>query len=274
MTSRPYNVARATWLSYTQALSVELMYRFALAQSFITIAITLLGLLAFWLEAGRAAGANALYSRGALVAYFLVVSGHALIQESRLSWNLSAAIRMGKLSASMLRPFPFLFQIMAQAAAYATVRFVLIVPVIAVLAVTVPALGSALGVLNSDLFIKYAAAMALAVVVGWLVKLALGMLAFDLTQTWGPELIFIAFSAVSSGISYPSDLLSGLLRTVVSWTPFYYMIGFPALVLLGRVPADVLTTELAKGAFVAVLMAALVAVMWRRGLKRFEAVGI
>lgn len=274
MSARAYNVARSTWLSYTQALSVELMYRLALFQSFITIGITLLGLLAFWLEAGKAAGAAAIYSRGALVAYFLIGSGHALIQENRLSWNLSAAIRMGKLSASMLRPFPFLCAIMAQAAAYATVRLVLILPVVALIAAAVPAFREVLLSLNTNSFINYAAAIALAVVVGWLVKLALGMLAFDLTQTWGPELIFVAFSAVSSGVSYPPDLLTGMMRSVVSWTPFYYMIGFPTLVLLGRVQGDLLLVELGKGTIVAALMAVLVAVMWRRGLKRFEAVGI
>jgi ABC-2 type transport system permease protein len=174
----------------------------------------------------------------------------------------------------MLRPFPFLFSIMAQAAAYATVRLVLILPVIALLAVCVPALGQVLQGLGSAVILSYAAALALALVVGWLVKLALGMLAFDLTQTWGPELLFVAFSTVSSGVSYPPDLLTGGLRVVVSWTPFYYMIGFPALVLLGRVRGGLMAAELGKGAVVAVLTAVLVVCLWRRGLKRFEAVGI
>jgi ABC-2 type transport system permease protein len=250
------------------------MYRFALVQSLITIAISLLGLLAFWLEAGRAAGPDAAYSRGALVAYFLIVSAHSLIQENRLSWNLSAAIRMGKLSASMLRPFPFLFSIMAQAAAYATVRLVLIVPVLAILGLAVPPLGAVLASINLILFTKYALAFAVAIAIGWLVKLSLGMLAFDLTQTWGPELIFIAFSAVSSGIVYPSDLLTGVFHGIVVWTPFYYMIGFPALVLLGRVQGPELWIQLGHGVILTGVMALIATLMWRRGLKRFEAVGI
>ncbi len=264
----------ATRLYYTQALSVELVYRFALLQSFLTIGITLAGLLAFWLAAGAAAGASSSYTQGSLIAYFLIVSALGLIHDNRLSWNLGSAIRMGKLSSSMLRPYPFLLSQIAFAAAHATLRIVLCTPILILIAVFVPAFGDAISAMPYEALLSFLAAMALSFAIGWLVKIALGTLAFSMTQTWGPELIFMSFYAAASGIAYPPDLLTGMMKAAIGWTPFYYMIGFPTLVLLGRIAGPTLEAELLRGVLVLGVTLALVIVLWRRGLTQFEAVGI
>ena len=75
-------------------------------------------------------------------------------------------------------------------------------------------------------------------------------------------------------MAYPPDLLHGALHSAVTWTPFYYIIGFPALILLGRIPVAAAMEELARGGVVFALSVAVCAVLWRRGLGKFEAVGI
>ena len=45
----------------------------------------------------------------------------------------------------------------------------------------------------------FAAAAALAIAMGWATKLATGMLAFDMTQTWVPELISLALFSIAQG---------------------------------------------------------------------------
>jgi ABC-2 type transport system permease protein len=265
---------KATRLSYTQALAVELIYRFALAQSFLGVAVGFVGVILFWLAAGAASGPAAAYTPGLLVAYFLMVSAHSIIHENRLSWNLSAAIRMGKVSAAILRPYPYLVGIVATAAAHATVRLALITPLVVLAFALVPVLAPVAHAVTMPGLGLYAGAMVLSFAAGWAIRIALGLLAFDMTQTWGPELIFMAIYTIASGVSYPPDLLPPVLVELVSWTPVYYMIGFPALVLLGKISGGAVAAGFAKGVVVVAATLLVVAVMWKRGLKRFEAVGI
>lgn len=268
------SLAAAARLTYTQALSVELLYRFALAQGFLGTAIGFVGLVLFWVAAGRSAGADAQYAPGVLVTYFIMTSAHSILLESKLSWNLSFGIRMGKLSASLLRPFPYLLSQLAQAAATATVRVALLTPVLLILYFAVDGLREAVGALTVDRLTLYAGTLVVALIAGWLIRIAIGLLAFDMTQTWGPELIFLSVYSAASGISYPPDLLSPALLEVASWTPVYYMIGFPALVLLGRLDHTAVIEGMQRGAVVAGITGLIVWLMWRRGMKKFEAIGI
>jgi ABC-2 type transport system permease protein len=271
------NIAAATRLYYSQALSVEIVYRFALLQSFFGACVLLLGLISFWVAAGQGSGPGARYSPRELVAYFVVATAFGILHENRISWNLSAAIRMGKLSASMLRPYPYLGSVVAQAAAHATIRTALLVPLIAMLVAVVPALGGPEGLevaVWADRLGPLLAATVLSLAAGWLSRIAIGLLAFDMTQTWGPEIIFQAVYAVASGIGYPPDLLPEGLAALVHWTPVYYMIGLPTLIALGRISPAAALPELAHGVIVVILVGALVTVLWRRGVGRFEAIGI
>lgn len=270
---RVTTLLKASWLVFAQALQVELSYRFALLQSFVGIFIGVGGLVLFWLAAARAATIQT-YTLGALVAYFLFAGAHAVMHENRLSFNLSSSIRMGKLSASMLRPFPFLVTVIMQAAAHAVVRTMILTPIIVALLFNVDVFSGIWIDFSRERLGWYAAALCLSFAAGWLVKVAIGLLAFDMTQTWGPELIYMSLFAVASGSSYPPDLLPDFWQGVVSWTPVYYMVGFPAQVILGKLSAGLLWLLFWRGALVSILTGVLVTLMWRRGVRRFDAVGI
>jgi ABC-type uncharacterized transport system permease subunit len=261
-------------MAFSQQLQVELYYRWGLVQSFFGVAVGLVGMLLFWLAAGRSPQAGAVYPVGMLVAYFIVAAAQSLINDNQLSFNLSTSIRMGKLSAQLLRPYPYLLGVVAQAAAQALVRSVLVVPIMVVICLTSEPLRAVATALTSERLLLYLAALGIGLCAGWLIRIALGLLAFDLTQTWGPELIYLAIYSVASGLGYPADLLPPSLLAIVQWTPVYYMIAFPALVLLGRIDAASAGPGLLRGASVVALTAILVTFMWRRGTRRFEAVGI
>lgn len=262
----------ATRLFYAQALAVELIYRFSLVQVFVGMGIGFLGLVFFWLAAGKAA-TQAAYSGATLIAYFLFAAAHTIVQESRVSWNLSSGIRMGKLAASLLRPYPYLVSVFCLAAAHATIRLFIIAVIFSGIFVFVPSLRDVLMLLG-DVWLPYLAVLALSLALGWITRIGIGLLAFDMTQTWGPELVFLSLYAAISGVNYPADLLPDAMHMIVTWTPFYYMVGFPTLVILGRINGPELWLQFGQGACVLVLAALVVWFMWRRGLRKFEAVGI
>lgn len=271
-------VFRAAALFFTQQLSVQFGYRLALLQVALFEAAGLAGTLFYWRAA--ASGGRYGYSAAAVVVYFIVASAHQILQESGVSRALSLDIRSGKLAVSLVRPFPFLIQPFAQALAWSLSRFIMIFPVLVGIFISIPSLRSFFvdvarlhgGVL--PYVASWLACLALAMACNIVVRIGLGLLAFDMTQTWGPELLFMSVFFAFSGVVYPVDLLPPEIVGILSWTPLFYMQGFPNLVAIGRVAPDDWWMYWQRGILVLILSSAAVIFLWRRGLRKFEAVGI
>jgi len=261
--------------NYTQALSVQLLYKYSLLQSATSIAINLLGIVLFWISAGRHAGSSSGYSSGLIIAYFAMTFVHGVIQDDGLTSILGSVIRDGTLSASLLRPYHCLVSLMVDAAGVATIRCLTLFPILAiVIAGSEFAWGRDSQIELLRMLGLYLPALALSVVMGWLTRVVIGLLAFDMVDIWGPSYVFDALYVVGSGSLYPPDLLPEHLAKVIHWTPLYYMVGFPSLVFLGRIHFSDAVELLMQGCVVALVMVTILVLMWRRGIQRFEAIGI
>jgi ABC-2 type transport system permease protein len=275
-------VFKAGLMMLTQQLSVQLGYRLAFAQVAVFEALGLAGTLFYWRAAavaGNSAGTLSGYSVASIVVYFIVASSHMILEESGISRTLSMDIRTGKLAASLVRPFPFLIQPVAQGLAYSLSRFFMIGPVLLAIFAGVPQLRAFfVDVAQRDGTWTWIGAYLLALMLGLacnlVVRLILGVLAFDMTQTWGPELLFMSIFFALSGAVYPVDLLPAGLVEALSWTPLFYMQGLPNLVAIGRIAGDPLVAYLGRGAMVLSVTTVLLVIMWRRGIRKFEAIGI
>lgn len=263
-----------TRLYFTQALAVELTYRVALLQQAAGLSVGLAGLLFFWRTAGAGVAAHATYTPALLTAYFTIAYVQLILQDAKISWTIATSIRMGKLSTALLRPYPFLLSVAAQAMAVAMLRLALVLPALILAFFAMDELWRVVAPIDAARLAAFLGAVALGLLCSILTRMVVGLTAFDLTQTWGAELVFFAFCAMAGGEAYPIDLLPPSWLTASSWTPAFYMIGFPALVFLGRVDEAEYLRYLLRGIVVALVTAGVVALMWRRGLRRFEAVGI
>ena len=84
------------------------------------------------------------------------------------------------------------------------------------------------------------------------------------------RLLFIPFLFLS-GLLAPLSAFPPGVRAVVQWTPFPYLIDFPARVLAGD-PVNVWVGFAAQLAWFAVLLP-LVLVLWKAGVRRYSAMG-
>jgi ABC-2 type transport system permease protein len=114
------------------------------------------------------------------------------------------------------------------------------------------------------------------------------LLAWALRFLWGYWLALLAFWAARAdgllalqdslvfllgGQVAPTILLPGLMQTAAVVLPFRYMVGFPVEVLTGQLRGSELWLGFAlqTGWLLAALI--LFAVLWRLGVKHYEAVG-
>ncbi len=117
-------------------------------------------------------------SRGVFAAYYLALILVNQLTYSQTNWTVGDVIREGKISLSLLRPIPFLYEALSSEAAGKVVYMVFIVPVSALLAVILrPELHASAG--DAALFVP-------ALVFAWALRFfwgyALALLAFWSTR--------------------------------------------------------------------------------------------
>lgn len=263
-----------SWVLFLQAMTTQIYYRFAVLQRMIAEAIGHLPILMFWLAAGSAAQDRQGYSQMMLLFYFLAAASHEIIHDESMTRTIAFDIRMGRLATHLIRPYPFLAAAWMRILGTTFVRVISIAPISFAVIFLVPALRDQFLSHSYQQWLVYGAALILGVFMDMCLRSLVGMLAFDMTQTWGPELVFISVYVMLSGTMFPVDIMPEWAQQIVHWTPMYYMLGFPVLLFIGRIPVDIAWQQFGQGFIVFAILVIVLQLAWRRGISKFEAVGI
>jgi ABC-2 type transport system permease protein len=261
------------FLFFLQTVKVELTYRSQVLQRLIGIAIMLSVTTFFWLTVSRTTQIGA-YTPQTILIYFIIAAFHdfLFVSGDEFTKKIGESIRSGKLSTALVQPFPYLLKLFANGSGGIALRLTFLIPIALLVRFTV---------LKDFVFENlalqlgfYILAFCMAVLVSLICLIAAALLAFDMTEVWAVWVIFVSNYCLFSGVFFPPDLSTGLIASLMHWLPFYYMLGFPALILSGRLGLEDIAFGFAHGAFVLLYMSLLLSFMWRRGVKKFEAVGI
>jgi ABC-2 type transport system permease protein len=215
-----------------------------------------------------------------LVAYFLLTLLLRMFIGSWVLWQISEDIRTGALAQRLLRPVPPLVGYTAEQLAPLPLRATLVLPLSLFLLLT-----QARGELTADPWLVAAFLLSLpgAWAINFLTMAFLGMLAFYIDSATGLFYAWMGLYTLFSGYLMPLSLLPHWLRQLSDVLPFRYMLDAPVRMLLGW-PVDGGARDTLAGRWlaykclgveyvhVAVLLVA-VALLWRRGLRRFATFG-
>lgn len=208
-------------------------------------------------------------SRGAFVAYYLVLILVNQLTYSQSNWTVGDVIRSGGLNPWLLRPIPPLYHALSSEVAGKVVYMAFVIPVAVFLALLLhPELNATPG---QVLLFLPALTMAWALRFFWGYWLAL--LAFWATRADGLLAVQDALVFLLAGMVAPVALLPESLQTLARALPFRYMLGFPVEVLTGHLDAGQLVSGFAMQVAWLAAALALSAGVWRVGLKRYSAIG-
>jgi ABC-2 type transport system permease protein len=207
--------------------------------------------------------------RAEFVAYYLLIILVNQLTYSTTNWTVGDTIRMGYLSAWLLRPLPPIFEALASEVAGRVVFMTFVIPVSAVLAL----------VLRPELhpspveLLAFIPALLLAWALRFLWGYWLALLAFwasraDALLSIQDSLVFLL-----SGVVAPFALLPAGVIAVARFLPFRYMVSFPVEILTGQVDAANLFLGFGVQIFWTLLSAVLARLVWSNGLRRYSAVG-
>ncbi len=208
-------------------------------------------------------------TRGEFVAYYLILILVNQLTYSQTNWVVGDVIREGSLSSQLLYPLSPLYHALASEVAGKVVYMAFVVPVTAALAVLLkPELNA--GLLDVAAFVP-------ALIFAWALRFFWGywlaLLAFWATRADALLAAQDALVFLLAGQIAPLSLLPDALRTLATVLPFRYMVGFPVEILTGQVAGAGLLAGFALqiGWLAAALF--LYRWLWRRGLRRYTAVG-
>ena len=216
-----------------------------------------------------ARGATPPVSADRIVTWFVLVAVVSMVTSSWTASFLAEDIRTGGLSIWLVRPCPALVHLVANNLAEKTVKIVVLLPMVAVL-----------GALFRDqlrlpqdpsIWLAALAALLCAAILTFVLDVLIGCLAFWFEDVQGVQGIMNLAQRLLSGAVVPLMLLPAQVQDAVRFQPFRFTLAFPLEVLTGTGTAhleDWLTMLGWTGASLAVL-----ALVWARGVRRYEAAG-
>lgn len=226
-------------------------------------------MLALW-NAVVADGAIAGFGQAEMARYFAATLVCRQLTGSWVVWELSFAIRTGRLSTWLLRPISPLWVYAVWMVTAMPYRIVILSPVVAALAWSRPDLLAWPGWAAFGLF---CVSISLAWLMNFLIQCLIATVAFWLDKTDGLFGLWFAAWSVASGYLAPLALFPESVRTVLDLLPFRFMLALPVELLGGFVtPDEALGPIGLQLGWTAVMIVALTAA-WRRGLRRYGAFG-
>jgi ABC-2 type transport system permease protein len=257
------------------------MFRVGLAEAFayraefiVWILTTTLPLvnLALWSAVARESpgGQFGQYSQADFVAYFLATLIVRMLTGSWVVWEMNQEIRMGTLSMRLLRPVHPFVAYAAEHTAAIPMRALIALPVTVLMLVTV---GGGHVVQDPLLLALLPLHLAGAWLITFVSMLVIGSLGLFMERSTAVFEVWLGAFAVLGGYLVPLELMPGWVERASRWLPFRYMLGAPVEWIIGKSDRAAALADLgAQWAWVLgfVILAQLV---WKAGLRRFEAFG-
>lgn len=196
--------------------------------------------------------------------YFVSIALLGQLASSGVAWQINSEIRDGSLNARLLAPVDPLMSLALTGFASFSARSIWVMPVVVL--VTAEEFDS----IHAGAVVLFT----VSVILAWFISLALGCfmgaLAFFFTQAVRVSELWIAAGALASGAIVPLAFVDSRSRVWLEWLPFWSTLGAPLEVLasVNRAPA-IIGVQLLW----ATVFAFAAAIVWRVGLRRYEANG-
>lgn len=183
-------------------------------------------------------------------------------------WEFERDVLEGKLSLRLLQPIDPVWHHVARHIAEKITRIPFVIIFCGLFVVLYP--DAAWIPRLSDLF-RGAIAIALTFSLRFSIQYTFAMLAFWTERASSTQQFWLLFYTFLSGAIAPLEVFPDTVRQVVEWTPFPYMIHFPAVLLMGLPVAFGKSILIMMGWTTVFLV--LNRWLWRKGLKQYSGMG-
>lgn len=212
------------------------------------------------------------YDRGSLVAYFFFLPLIESVTMLYMMFEITHSVKEGTLARHLVKPLPFLPMVAVREFAFSFVRFL----ITGILLLVIYPFVRHFFVFPT--FTAFSWWLVPTLLLGMLLSVLgtsiIGMLAFWLVDASRFQQVWWIFTTLGAGYLAPLTFYPERLQLLVSYLPFKMIVYTPLSVLLGTIDTPALIRELIIASTWAIILFLICLLMWRRGLRRVEMVGI
>src|ERR1017187_333720 len=263
------------WHVINVGIQNNLTYRFNFLARAVFGLIPLIAMLYVWkkIYAGKATGATVgPYSLGEMISYYLLTTVvDALTAVNEDDWQIAADIKDGNISQFLLKPIDYLWY---RLCLFLSGRVTYLAVAVTPLAIFILYLHHYFVLPTSwTAFSCFLLSTVLTALLQFFMSYAMAMLAFWVLEVSTFIFILYAFEYIASGHLFPLDILPAGLERALYFTPFPYQLYFPVSIYMGKATgADLARGLLIQGLWV-IAAYCVARFAWRRGIKKYSAVG-
>ncbi len=264
----------ATWRKWRAVYAINLQetvaYRASMAIWILTDLTTAITMPLVW-AAAASSGSIAGITTGGFTLYYLAMLLVGSFVTSHIMWDVATEIREGIFSIFLIRPFSFYQYTFLRNLSWRTVRPVITLPFFLVLFVLFRPL---MGDVSVYLGWEFWTSVLLGHLVSFTLVMAMAMLALYVQEAYAIFELYYVPQMFLSGYLFPVALLPDWAQTVSKMMPFYFTIGAPVEILIGKVEGgEALRVMGAQCVWiVACYLGGLL--LWRKGLQYFTGTGM
>ncbi|AFY41875.1 ABC-2 family transporter protein [Nostoc sp. PCC 7107] len=200
--------------------------------------------------------------------YFLTVFVVRQMTVAWVIWEFEKEVVEGKLSPKLLQPIDPVWH---HVASHLAERFTRIPFTILLTALFFTLYPQALWLPNLGQVSLFTLAVVLAFILRFVIQYTFAMLAFWTERASALESFWFLFFLFLSGMIAPLNVFPEYIRNIVLFTPFPYLIDFPASILVG-LPVDIARGFLCMIGWIMIFLGAN-RLLWRAGLKQYSGMG-
>jgi ABC-2 type transport system permease protein len=223
-------------------------------------------LMGIWMEAAQ--GGQFGLTPVELARYFLTVFLVRQFTMVWVIWDFEREVLQGQLSTRLLQPIDPVWHYVA---GHFSERFARLPFAIALVGLFFFLYPQAFWIPSLWRILLFGVAIAIAFAMRFLIQYTFAMFAFWIERAVAIEQFWFLIYLFLSGIIAPLELFPPEVREIVLWTPFPYIIHFPAAILVG-LPVDIARGFLAILGWV-VIFFLLNRWLWKKGLKHYSGMG-
>jgi ABC-2 type transport system permease protein len=252
-----------TFLSVYYAYMVEYRAELILWVLSGSLPIILMGV---WIQASQ--GGDFGFTPVDFARYFITVFIVRQISVVWVIWEFEKEVVEGKLSPKLLQPIDPVWHHVASHLSERVARIPFAILLIGLFFILYP---QAVWIPSWWQLLLFGLAVVLAFILRFIIQYTFAIFAFWTERASALENFWMLFYLFLSGLIAPLDVFPEQVRTVVMFTPFPYLIDFPASILVG-LPVDISRGFLAILGWI-LLFLGINRLLWRAGLKRYSGMG-
>ena len=217
-------------------------------------------------------GEIASYDYPSMIWYFMMVLVvDNLVTPTEDEWQIAADIREGQISAFMVKPLNYLGYRVSLFLSYRLIYSIItILPLALVFAWFSDFVALPQHLVTWPLFFL---SVCMAAAIAFLIAYSVALMAFWLLEISTLVFIIYSFEYFLSGHTFPIDIMPPWFQKILMFLPFPYEMFFPIQVFTEKVQGRELWTGLCIQAAWVVLMWLASQVLWRKGIRKYQAVG-